>query len=515
MARPRSLSGTIPSMETSHEVLKDNTIVVVLGASGDLAKKKIFPAIFALYRQNFLPKDIKIVGYARTKMDREEYLKRATSYIKLPENEGEFEAKVQQFKDILSYVAGSYEEASAFEGLNNHLEEIESHYQSKERNRIFYFALPPTVFVPVAKNIKECCYIQKGGVNRVIIEKPFGKDSDSSREMISSIKQYWSEDETFRIDHYLGKEMVKNLLVLRFANIALGAAWDKNSINNVQITFKEPFGTEGRGGYFDEFGIIRDVMQNHLMQVLSILTMERPVSFAAEDIRDEKVKVLRCIPAINREDVLFGQYVAANGKPGYLDDSTVPPNSSCPTFAATTLFIHNPRWEGVPFILKAGKALNEAKVEVRIQFKDVTQGIFKDIARNELVIRIQPSEAVYLKVNTKTPGLYMRAIPTEMDLTYKRRFANSRIAEAYEALILDAFRGDHSNFVRHDELDAAWKIFTPILHWIEGLNGPPPRPLPYPYGSRGPKELSTFIENYGYKRVVDAYFWPVTSLASL
>ncbi|KAF5388118.1 hypothetical protein D9615_000425 [Tricholomella constricta] len=509
MNRARALSGTIPSMETSHDELKDNTIIVVLGASGDLAKKKTLPALFGLYRQGFLPRDVKIVGYARTKMDRDEFHKRATSYIKNPDNDPEISTSIDEFKALSTYVSGSYEDGAAFDNLNKHLGEIESEYQSKERNRIFYFALPPSVFVPVAKNLKEHCYIAKGGINRVIVEKPFGKDLESARELLGSLKQYWTEDETFRIDHYLGKEMVKNLLVLRFANVAMGAAWDKNSISNVQITFKEPFGTEGRGGYFDEFGIIRDVLQNHLLQVLSILTMERPVSFSAEDI------LLRCIPPIEQSDTLLGQYVAANGKPGYLDDETVPPQSVCPTYAATTLWIHNPRWEGVPFVLKAGKALNEAKVEVRIQFKDVTQGIFKDIARNELVIRIQPSEAVYLKLNAKTPGLYTRAIPTEMDLTYKRRFTESKIPEAYEALILDALKGDHSNFVRHDELDVAWKIFTPILHWIDGLNGPRPRPVAYPYGSRGPKELEAFINKYGYKRSGEAYAWPVTNLASL
>ncbi|KAH9482678.1 Glucose-6-phosphate 1-dehydrogenase [Psilocybe cubensis] len=514
MPRERSMSGTIPSMETAHDQLKDNTIIIVLGASGDLAKKKTFPALFALYRQQFLPRDCKIVGYARTKMDQADFEKRATSYIK-GSDEPSTANTIEAFKQLLTYVSGDYEDGAAYDNLHAHLQEIESKYQSKEANRIFYLALPPSVFIPVCKNLKEHCYNAKGGVNRIIIEKPFGKDLESARTLLGSVKQYWTEDETFRIDHYLGKEMVKNLLVLRFANITMGAAWDKNSISNVQITFKEPFGTEGRGGYFDEFGIIRDVLQNHLLQVLSILTMERPVSFAAEDIRDEKVKVLRCIPPIERSDTLLGQYVAANGKPGYLDDDTVPPNSVCPTFAATTLWIHNPRWEGVPFILKAGKALNESKVEVRIQFKDVTQGIFKDIARNELVIRIQPSEAVYLKLNSKTPGLHTRAIPTEMDLTYKRRFLDAKIPEAYEALILDALRGDHSNFVRHDELDVAWKIFTPILHWIEGLEGPRPRPVQYPYGSRGPKELDAFIGKYGYRRNAEAYFWPVTNMAAL
>ena len=235
---------------------------------------------------------------------------------------------------------------------------------------------------------------------------------------------------------------------------------------------------------------------------------------------------------MERRDIILGQYVASGDKPGYLDDDTVPRNSVCPTFAATTLWINNPRWEGVPFILRAGKglildclgepnsktlpvALNEAKVEIRVQFKDVTSGIFKDIARNELVFRIQPSEATYLKLNAKMPGLYTRAMPVEMDLTYKRRFADTKIPDAYEALLLDALKGDHSNFVRDDELDVAWKvtcleyclltdthcdqIFTPILHWIDGKDDPPPQPIPYPYGSRGPEGLDSFIQGYGFK----------------
>ncbi|KAK0190924.1 glucose-6-P dehydrogenase [Armillaria mellea] len=526
------MSGTIPSMETAHNELKDNTIIVVLGASGDLAKKKTFPALFGLYAQNYLPRDVKIIGYARSKMDLPEFHKRATSYIKNSDDSPEIAAKIQEFRDISTYLAGSYEDGAAFDELNKRLEDIEAGYQSKECNRIFYLALPPSVFIPVAKNLKEYCYVTKGGVNRIIVEKPFGKDLDSARELLSSLKRYWTEDETFRIDHYLGKEMVKNILVLRFANVAMNAAWDKNSISNVQITFKEPFGTEGRGGYFDEFGMIRDVLQNHLLQVLSIIAMERPVSFAAEDIRDEKVKVLRAIPPIERDDTLLGQYVAANGKPGYLDDDTVPNNSVCPTFAAYYFVDPQPsmgrcaihpqgrqRCLVVLFVIYLYAylftALNEAKVEVRIQFKDVTQGIFKDIARNELVIRIQPSEAIYLKLNAKTPGLYTRAMPTEMDLTYKRRFSDAKIPEAYEALILDALKGDHSNFVRHDELDVAWKIFTPILHWIDGKDGPRPRPVNYPYGSRGPKELEAFVKKYGFKRNTEGYVWPVSSLAAL
>ncbi|KAF8529025.1 glucose-6-P dehydrogenase [Hysterangium stoloniferum] len=490
--------------EPTPQELKDNTVIVVFGASGDLAKKKTYPALFKLFKQGYLSEDVRIVGYARTKMEDADYHKRITSYIKTPSEDSEFAEIIERFKGICSYVAGGYEDDESFQNLNSHLEKIEATYKRDGCNRVFYLALPPSVFIPVARGIKKNAYLANG-VNRIIVEKPFGKDLQSCRELIGALGQDWSEEETFRIDHYLGKEMVKNLLVLRFANVALGSAWDKNSISNVQITFKEPFGTEGRGGYFDEFGIIRDIQQNHLLQVLSILTMERPVSFSAEDIRDEKVKVLRTIPPIAREDALLGQYVAANGKPGYLDDDTVPRNSVCPTYAALTLWINNPRWE----------ALNEAKVEIRIQFKDVTQGIFKDIARNELVVRIQPSEAVYLKLNTKLPGLRSEAIPTEMDLTYKNRFSGANIPEAYEALILDVIKGDHSNFVRDDELDTAWKIFTPLLHWIDGKDGPAPRPVSYPYGSRGPKEQDAFIAKYGYKRNDKSYTWPVTHLAFL
>ena len=221
-------------------------------------------------------------------MNEEEFLKRETSYIKLPDDDPHAATALDEFKRLSTYIAGDYEDETAFDGLNKHLEELESRYQSKERNRIFYFALPPSVFVPVSKNLKEHCYVRVAGINRIIVEKPFGKDLDSARELLASIKQYWTEDETFRIDHYLGKEMVKNLLVLRFANVAMGACWDKNSISNVQITFKEPFGTEGRGGYFDEFGIIRDILQNrtHVAYTSSFLCLQNRRSVAGAEYLD-------------------------------------------------------------------------------------------------------------------------------------------------------------------------------------------------------------------------------------
>ncbi|KAF1813112.1 glucose-6-phosphate 1-dehydrogenase [Eremomyces bilateralis CBS 781.70] len=479
--------------------LKENTVIIVLGASGDLAKKKTF-------RNNFLPKDAKIVGYARTKMDRAEFLSRAKSSIKTPTKD--IEAQLAKFCESLSYISGQYDQDDSFQTLTKHLEDLEK--GQKETNRIFYMALPPSVFISVSEHLKRNCY-PKSGIARIIVEKPFGKDLGSSRELQRALAPNWKEEEIFRIDHYLGKEMVKNLLILRFGNSFFGATWSRHHIDNVQITFKEPFGTEGRGGYFDEFGIIRDVMQNHLLQILTLITMERPISFSAEDIRDEKVRVLRAMPSIEPKNVIIGQYGKSldGSKMSYKDDESVPRDSRCATFAAMVAYIKNERWDGVPFIMKAGKALNEQKTEVRIQFRDVTSGIFKDIPRNELVIRVQPNESVYIKMNSKLPGLSMQTVVTELDLTYRRRFSDLKIPEAYESLILDALKGDHSNFVRDDELDASWRIFSPLLHYLD--DNKEIIPMEYPYGSRGPAVLDDFTASYGYA-FSDAsnYQWPVT-----
>ncbi|KAF9879797.1 mediator complex subunit MED14 [Colletotrichum karsti] len=510
---PSCDSGLEPSIATGlrqHRYsmeLKDNTVIVVLGASGDLAKKKTYPALFGLYRNQFLPKDIKIVGYARTKMDHDEYIRRIRSYMKTPTKE--IEQQLNDFCNLCTYVSGQYDRDDSFLNLNAHLEELEA--GKPETHRLFYMALPPSVFTIVSQHLKKCCYPTKG-IARVVIEKPFGKDLASSRELQKSLEPDWKEDELFRIDHYLGKEMVKNILILRFGNSFFGSTWNRQNIDNVQITFKEPFGTEGRGGYFDEFGIIRDVMQNHLLQVLTLLAMERPISFASEDIRDEKVRVLRAMPAIEPKNVIIGQYGKSldGSKPSYKEDDTVPKDSRCPTFCAMVAYIKNERWDGVPFIMKAGKALNEQKTEIRIQFKDVTSGIFKDIPRNELVMRIQPNESVYVKMNSKLPGLSMQTVVTELDLTYRRRFSDLKIPEAYESLILDCLKGDHSNFVRDDELDASWRIFTPLLHYLD--DNKEIIPMEYPYGSRGPAVLDDFTSSYGYKFSDAAgYQWPTTS----
>ncbi|KAG5437191.1 hypothetical protein PCANB_001169 [Pneumocystis canis] len=448
---------------------KENITFIIFGASGDLANKKIFPALFELYQNNLISKKIHIIGYARTKMNNQEFYSKFSPYIKITMKN---EAVFKEFKDICTYVNGK---------------EIEDKYQ--KQNRIFYMALPPNVFYIASYYIKKFLY-PESGVARLIIEKPFGKDSESSKKLQKALLCLWEENEIFRIDHYLGKEMIKNLLVIRFAN----------------IIFKEPFGIEGRGEYFNEFGIIRDVMQNHLLQILVILAMEKPLSFLFADIHDKKVKILRDIPSIDPKNVIIGQYTKSEdgSKVGYIDNDDIPNDSRCPTFAALTLYIRNEFWDSVPFILIAGKALDEQKVEVRIQYKDVIGGIFKNISRNELVISIQPDEGVHIKINSKFPGLDMHAVSTELNFTYKHEFPNVKIFGAYETLLLDAIIGDQTNFVHNDELEQSWRIFTPLLHYLDENNDI--IPTPYPYGSKGPPELSDYIKNYGCKLCMCYYF---------
>lgn len=483
--------------------MSESTVIIVLGASGDLAKKKTFPALFGVFKHDYMPENTVILGYARSEMGRKEFHDRISS--KLAKNEEE-NNKVSKFLDLCHYVKGSYDKDQDFQNLDKEMIKYEEGFEKNQR--IFYLALPPSVYGDVSKGLKHNCY-SNSGKNRLVVEKPFGFDTETSNELGKKLAALWSEEEIYRIDHYLGKEMVKNIIPLRFANVFFSSVWNRSSIDNVQITFKEPFGTEGRGGYFDDFGIIRDVVQNHLIQVLCYIAMEKPVSLDAESVRDEKVKVLRHIRPVAENEVILGQYVKSKSgdKSGYKDDEGVKEDSNTPTFAALALHIDNERWAGVPFIIKSGKALEEHKVEVRIQFKESPGNIFPGVSRNELVIRLQPNEAVYVKFQNKLPGLEMTPVVTELDMTYKDRFPNQRIPDAYEALILDVFNDNHSNFVRDDELEVAWKIFTPILHKIDAGKI---KCEPYPYGSRGPDSISAFIEKYGYKRDTQPYNWSET-----
>ncbi|XP_078439799.1 glucose-6-phosphate 1-dehydrogenase 6, cytoplasmic-like [Wolffia australiana] len=473
--------------------------IIVLGASGDLAKKKTFPALFHLFKQGFLPPDeVHIFGYARTKLTDEGLRDRIRGYLGKEENVDSEE--LANFLNLVKYVSGSYDHEEGFLLLNEVISQHESarNTPAGASRRLFYLALPPSVYPSVCKMIRQCC-MNQAGWTRIVVEKPFGKDLSSAEELSSQLGELFSESQLYRIDHYLGKELVQNLLVLRFANRLFMPLWNRDNIANIQIVFREDFGTEGRGGYFDQYGIIRDIIQNHLLQVFCLVAMEKPVSLKPEHIRDEKVKVLQSVLPIASEDVVLGQYL------GYKDDPTVSPDSNTPTFASIVLRIHNERWEGVPFIFKAGKALNSKKAEIRVQFKDVPGDIFKcrSQGRNEFVIRLQPSEAMYMKLTVKKPGLEMSTIQSELDLSYMQRYQGVKIPEAYERLILDTIRGDQQHFVRRDELKAAWEIFTPLLHRIDDGEM---KPLPYEPGSRGPVEADRLLSKAGYVQT-HGYIW--------
>mmetsp|Transcript_4154 Transcript_4154/g.4076 ORF Transcript_4154/g.4076 Transcript_4154/m.4076 type:complete len:503 (-) Transcript_4154:1044-2552(-) len=494
----------------SVEPFGKHVTIVVFGASGDLAKKKTFPALFGLFREGELPSTIKVIGYARSKLSDADFKERISANFKNVDDSNKH--KVDEFLNLCSYIQGPYDTEEGYKKLNEEMEKYEKESGVEKPERLFYLALPPSVFVTVASHIKEHAYTKTGKV-RLIVEKPFGNDLESSRKLQENLAPLFTEEELYRIDHYLGKEMVKNLVFLRFSNEFLSASWNKNHIRSIQISFKEAFGTEGRGGYFDDIGIVRDVMQNHLLQVLTLLTMERPVSIDPEAIRDEKVKVLKAFGELKTDDILLGQYTKSEDgtKPGYLDDDTVKSDSKCVTYAALGMQIHNERWEGVPIVMRAGKALKESKVEIRIQFKEVAKGMFNDIQRNELVMRIQPSEAVYMKINSKIPGISAVPSVTDLDLTYSSRYSKDFwIPEAYESLIRDCYLGNHANFVRDDELDLSWKLFTPLLKHIESKDGPTPEP--YAYGSNGPKNLRPFLSAHGYKFYDEGtYEWPLTT----
>ncbi|PPE02348.1 hypothetical protein GOBAR_DD00682 [Gossypium barbadense] len=464
--------------------------ITVVGASGDLAKKKIFPALFALYYEGCLPKHFTVYGYARSKMTdaelRNMVSKTLTCRIDKRENCGE---KMEEFLKRCFYHSGQYDSEENFAQLDKKLKE---HEGGKVSNRLFYLSIPPNIFIDAVKCASSSAS-SGNGWTRVIVEKPFGRDSDSSAALTKALKQYLTEDQIFRIDHYLGKELVENLSVLRFSNLIFEPLWSRQYIRNVQLIFSEDFGTEGRGGYFDHYGIIRDIMQNHLLQILALFAMETPVSLDAEDIRNEKVKVLRSMRPLQLEDVVIGQYKSHSKGgvtyPAYTDDKTVPKDSLTPTFAATALFIDNARWDGVPFLMKAGKALHNKRAEIRVQFRHVPGNLYNrnfgtdlDQATNELVIRVQPDEAIYLKINNKVPGLGMRLDCSNLNLHYAARYSKE-IPDAYERLLLDAIEGERRLFIRSDELDAAWSLFTPVLAELEEKKIMPEY---YPYGSRGP-----------------------------
>lgn len=468
--------------------LKNGCNFVVIGASGDLSRKKIIPSLFSLYVNGFLPKEYNVIGYARTEMQEIDFQKMVDESLRAKyEKEPDVLKKIEEFLKRCSYVHGQYDHAKDFIALKQHI----SNLNSANFHRLFYMAIPPSVFLATSVSLHDSGLLKKSSPEcfcRVVLEKPFGRDSESFKELNESLAHVIPENQTYRIDHYLGKEVIQNLMVLRFANLIFEPIWNRNYISNVSITWSEKIGVSGRAGYFDYYGIIRDVMQNHLMQILALVAMEPPISLDAESIRDEKVKVLKCVAPLTINDLVVGQYTRSeDGKtPGYLEEPGVPKDSITPTYAKATFKINNYRWDGVPFKLLAAKAYDKACTEIRIQFKEVPGFIYPSLRAmnpNSLVIRVQPDEAIRLEVVNKFPGLAMRFENASLNLHYQSEF-QQRLHDAYERLLLDVLRGDKSLFIRDDELAASWNIVTPALKDLEKWKI---KPLAYSFGSRGPQ----------------------------
>jgi glucose-6-phosphate 1-dehydrogenase len=475
----------------------DTLTIIIFGATGDLAKRKLFPALYQLMYAcpdaPLLPVMTRIVGYGRSAMKLEDFIGKQCGLVQ-GSNRSDFLKQV-------SYFQGKYDVEEDFGKLHAALLELEG--SSGTANRLFFLSIPPTAFACVCKNIHlQAC--AANGLTRVIIEKPFGRDSRTFAELNSTTSGIFREDQIFRIDHYLAKENVLNLLVARFANQIYEPLLNRHQVAQVEIVWKEDIGTEGRGGYFNEFGIIRDMMQNHLLQIFQWLAMEPPERLHAEHIAKEKRRLLHAVRTLSLEDCFLGQYGPGDRKDkngdvhaevGYLEDSTVPAGSRCPTFAAVALTVENERWRGVPFLMRAGKALNERLAEVVITFKRQDYNSLVPSEPNQLVFRIQPDEGIFFKCINKRPGWKQtNTAPVQMDMSYDRAFPGSYNAGAYERMLLNASTGDQSLFVGSEELVEAWRIFTPLLDEIDAKQ---PLPVRYPFGARAPDGFANFCRARG------------------
>jgi glucose-6-phosphate 1-dehydrogenase len=458
----------------------DPQAIVIFGASGDLTRRKLLPAFFHLHVEGLLPHSFAVVGYARSQMSNEEFHDRARKSI---EEFGRCQVTDEEwgdFKSRLSYVQGEFDSELAMEHLREHLESIDRDLGTNG-GRFYYCATPPAAYPLVAQRLVESKMHRDA---KIVIEKPFGHDLESARELNRTLHQVFDESQIFRIDHYLGKETVQNILVFRFANGMFEPIWNRRYVDSVQITVSEEIGVEGRGAFYDRTGAIRDMVQTHLFQMLTFFAMEPPVSFDADRLRDEKVRVLRAMKPADPGRLVRGQYL------GYGDEPDVAHDSTTETYAAMQVEIDTWRWAGVPFNLRTGKQLKRKVTEISLSFRDVPYNVFKGtdatpLGRDALSFRIQPDEGISMSLNIKKPGLGLELDRATLDFDYDLAFKTPLI-EAYELLILEAMEGDHSLFTREDEVEQAWEVLTPVLE-------KPPPVLHYRPGSWGPAEADDLI----------------------
>lgn len=501
-----------PLLETTRlKKIADPCIMVIFGATGDLTGRKLVPALYNLARDGQLPGHFGCVGFARRDKSNEEFREEVHQDV------NEFsrvkpvdESLWSTFREQLFYHKSEFHEDEGYERLGALLNDLD-HRLGTRGNRVFYLSTQPSFFPLIIEKLHQHNLIYdankvKDKWSRVIIEKPFGHDLNSAVELQKHISQYLTEDQIFRIDHYLGKETVQNLLVFRFSNPIFESLWNNHHIENIQITVSEEIGIGSRGRFWEEAGMLRDIVQNHMMQVLSLVAMEPPISLKADAIRDEKVKVVESIRYFPIKEldqyVVRGQYgpgyVDGQEVKGYRQEENVPADSNVETFVALRLYIDNWRWAGVPFFLRAGKRMPKRCTEISITFKEAPGYLFagsnKKIDHNVLVIRIQPDEGISLRMNCKVPGLANNIQPVKMDFRYGSYFGATP-PEAYERLICDCMAGDSTLFARADEVIASWRLFTPVLEQWKRL---PPSNFPnYASGTWGPPDSDKLLEQYG------------------
>ncbi len=468
----------------------DSITIIIFGATGDLTQRKLIPALFSSFRKDRLP-SFNIVGFARRDWTHDYFRDQLQTGVEEFAADSYTPETWEIFKSRIWYFRGNLDNPVDFENLRGYLGNLES----GPSNRLYYLATAPNFFVPIIKNLGGAGMAREPdhGWRHIVIEKPFGHDLASAKELNEAVHGVFLEHQVYRIDHYLGKETAQNILYFRFANTIFEPIWNRNYIDNVQITVTESVDVGHRAGYYDEAGVVRDMFQNHLMQLLALVAMEPPASFAADAVRNEKVKLLNSVRPIALADTVRAQYV------GYRDAEGVAEGSQTPTYAALKLYVDNWRWQGVPFYLRSGKALVRKNSEIVIQFQKPPHLMFEglddgDFTSNILSICIQPDEGIHLKFEAKVPDARVTD-SVDMEFHYQSSFKGNSLPDAYERLLLDAIRGDASLFTRSDGIEAAWQLVDPILSGWQTTGMPPV--TDYASGSRGPEAADALLARDG------------------
>jgi glucose-6-phosphate 1-dehydrogenase len=476
------------------------TSLIIFGATGDLAHRKLLPALYNLAHEGALPERFKLIGVARREKGHDDFQHEARQSILEFSRREPDEEVLDALLSHVQYIPFSFDDADGYAQLGRALDALDEE-AGQPLNRDYYLSTAPEFFPVIVERLKGAGLHRHAKVDvRCIIEKPFGTDLESARALQSVVSDSFRERQVFRIDHYLGKETVQNVMAFRFANMMFEPIWNRNFIEHIQITGAEDLGIGTRAGYYDQAGALRDLVQNHMLQLVALTCMEPPASFQADKVRDEKVKVLTAITPPDPADTVRAQYtsgsVGGEDVPGYLDEEGVPAGSHTETYAALKLEVHNWRWAGVPIVLRTGKRLARKVTEIAVQLKPVPHLAFQSegsvgVQPNQLILTVQPNEGVSLSLGAKIPGSRMRIRPVNMEFLYGSSFM-SQSPEAYERLILDAMRGDATLFTRADEVDAQWSIIDPILKAWHAHDGDGPLAT-YEAGSEGPGEADALL----------------------